>query len=144
VRDNIGYADGWNVNLGKETVDRLEITLYVKGNVATRDNHAPHIVTREAYSVKGYEAIKAAGGYARLGDAYINEENYNRVMAAITEVEVEAAGDAEFAQIKAEEQDRDAREESAAQAIEEQCRRDIKNGLCPKCGTWCYGDCEAN
>ena len=30
--------------------------------------------------------------------------------------------------------------EEAAQANYE---KELKNGLCPKCGTYCYGDCAA-
>jgi len=31
---------------------------------------------------------------------------------------------------------------AATEDAEEDALR--KTGLCPKCGTWCYGDCEAN
>ena len=143
VRDNISYADGWNINLGKETVDRLEITVRINGKEVTRDYGKPCIVTRNTH-FKTYDKIKAAGGYAQIGNAYVNEENYNKVMTAIAEVEAEAAGDAEFAQVKAKEMAEEARNEAALEAAEEQYRRDIKNGMCPKCGSWCYGDCEAH
>lgn len=35
-----------------------------------------------------------------------------------------------------------AREAAAEMADKEY--RDIYKGACPKCGTWCYGDCDAN
>ena len=147
VRDDIGYADGWNINLGKKTVDSLEITLHAAGRFITRDYAAPRIVIKADYGAH-YDKIKAAGGYARLGDVYINEENYNKVMGAIAEAEAEATADteanAEFEAVKAAENAREARKEAAFQAAEEKYRQNIKNGMCPKCESWCYGDCSAN
>ena len=147
VRDDIGYADGWNVSLGKKTVDSLEITLHVAGRFITRDYAAPRIVTKAAY-VANYDKIKAAGGYARLGNVYINEENYSKVMGAIAEAEAEATADteanAEFEAVKAAENAKEARKEAKLQAEAEEYARLVKSGLCPKCQSWCYGDCSAN
>ena len=33
VQDKIGYADGWNINLGKEIIDQTKINMYVDGNI---------------------------------------------------------------------------------------------------------------
>ena len=144
VQDNIAYADGWNVSLGKKTVDSLEITLHVAGRFITRDYAAPRIVIKAAYGAN-YDKIKAAGGYAQLGKAYIDEERYNLVMAAIAEADAEAAGSEEYAAVKSAEMEKEARKEAKLQAeAEEKYRQNIKSGLCPKCKSWCYGDCSAN
>jgi hypothetical protein len=37
--------------------------------------------------------------------------------------------------------ERKAREEAQYKADAERTERLIKSGLCPKCGTWCYGSC---
>jgi len=143
VRDNISYADGYNINLGKETFDALEVSVYVDGKWVTRGSCAPNVVTRQAYP-SSYDKIKAAGGYARLGDAYINEDSYNLVMTAINELETEVAGNDEFAEVKAQEDAREARKTAALEAEAKAYAQSVKNGLCPKCGSYCYGDCEAN
>ena len=85
----------------------------------------------------------AMGGYARLGDAIIKEARYNEIMAAIAEMEAELTTP-EVEQMKAEETARQQAAEAAADAEAAEYARQIKNGLCPKCRTYCYGDCEAN
>ena len=43
--------------------------------------------------------------------------------------------------------ERELKEKLADEAYAKDCEqhdKEIKNGLCPKCGTYCYGDCEAN
>ena len=33
VANEVAYADGWNVDLGKKTIDRLDIEMFVDGNM---------------------------------------------------------------------------------------------------------------
>jgi hypothetical protein len=43
--------------------------------------------------------------------------------------------------------ERELKEKHATEAYAKDCEQhdaEIKNGLCPKCGTYCYGDCESN
>ncbi len=141
VRDNISYADGYNINLGKETFDALKINIYVDNKWVTRSNRAPSVVTRQA---PNYDKIKAAGGYARLGSAYINEDGYKMVTTAINEIETEVAGSDEFAEIKAQEEAEETRKVAALEAESKTVAQAVNNGLCPKCGSYCYGDCGAN
>ena len=143
VRDNISYADGWNVNLGKETVERLEIVLTVDGKTVTEDNYKPCVVTRNTHG-KSYDKIKAAGAYAQIGRAYIDAERYQLVIAAIAEADAEAAGTEEYAAVKAEEMAKEARKGAKLQAQAEEYARLVKSGLCPKCQSWCDGDCTAH
>lgn len=143
VQDNIAYADGWNVNLGKETVDSIYIQVYVDGKCHSSDYNAPHIITEQSYG-KSYKDLKSKGVCGRVANVYLTEENYNKVMALIAEIEAELETTEEFETVKAQEVAKEARKEAAYTAEAEAYERDIKNGMCPKCGTWCYGDCEAH
>jgi predicted DNA binding protein len=143
VEDNISYADGWNINLGKKTVDLLKIEVYMDGKYITYALHAPHVIDKNSY-FKSYQELRDKGAYARLGNVYIGEENYNLVMAALTEIEAELTEAPEFEEVKAQEEAREAQKEAAFEAEITEYQRELKNGLCPKCGTYCYGDCEAH
>lgn len=143
VRDNIAYADGWNVPLGKETVDMLDIEIKINGRHQGRTYHAPHIITEKAYK-QHYNELVAKGVYARLGDVYINEEKYNMIMAALAEIDAELTDTPEYAEVKAVEDAKEAAEIKKLEAEAAEYKQMVKSGLCPKCGTWCYGDCEAH
>lgn len=143
VADEIAYADGWNVNLGKKTEDSIYVEVFIDGKFTTRDYQAPHIITEQSY-FKSYKDLKAKGVHARAGDAYIAEELYNLIMATITEMDAELGTTEEFEEVRAQEVAREAKKEAAYVARAEAYERDIKNGMCPKCGTWCYGDCQAH
>lgn len=135
--------DGYH-NVGKKTSETFEIEVYINDKFAERTFEKPTVVTRAIY-FKNYDQLKAAGVYANLaGKVFVTEENYNKVMTAIAELEAEVTGTEEYAEVKAQENAKEARKEAAAQAADEQYRRDIKNGMCPKCNSWCYGDCQAN
>lgn len=136
VRDNISYADGWNINLGRKTVDSIYIQVFVDGIRKTTSYHAPHIITDKS--------LKAKGAYARVGDVYLTETNYNKVMEFIAEIEAEMEVTEEFKELKAQEEAKKARQEAAAIAAEEHYQKLLDSGMCPKCQSWCYGDCEAH
>ena len=142
VQDKTSNLDGDIVKLGKETVDSLYIEVRVNGAYKTRSCNEPDVVTPKFY--RNYEQIKAAGAYARLGDVFISEEQYNMIIAVITELEAEVTGNQEFAKVKAQEEAREVKRIAAEKAEAAQYTQLKKSGLCPKCGTWCYGDCEAN
>lgn len=144
VEDNISYADGWNVNLGKKTTEHLSIEVYADGKYQTRSFHPPHTLDPLTSGKERYEKLTAAGAYARLGDSYINKDQYNNIMAALEELNTELAPDAEFAEIKAQEVAKEVAREKADRKRMEQYEKEVKNGLCLKCGTYCYGDCEAH
>ena len=142
VQEKTANLDGDIVTLGKETVDTLEITLSVNGEFKTRDFDGPNVATRKFY--KNYEKIKAAGAYARLGDVFISEEQYTMVTEAIGELEAEVNTTEEYAEVKAREEAKEAAKVEADKKESEHYAQLRKSGLCPKCGTWCYGDCEAS
>jgi hypothetical protein len=140
VEDNISYADGWNVNLGKKTVDMMTIEVKADGKHLTRSYHAPNQIDP---SNEDNKELISKGAYARLGDAYIGKEQYEMVMAAINEID-NVEMDDEYNQIKAEETAKENAKIAAEEEAKAEYKRQLANGLCPKCGTYCYGDCEAN
>jgi hypothetical protein len=79
-------------------------------------------------TVNGKTAIAAIGG--KVG---IDAETYHNIMSAIAEVEAAPEYISKLAEIK---------KNQTEIAKMEAARR--KNGYCEKCGSYCYGDCEAN
>lgn len=144
VVDNTANLDGDIVNLGRKTQEITCIEVFADGKFLTRSLHDPEVIDAKFY--RNYSQLRAAGAYARLGDTYISEAQYNRVMEAITEInmEIAAAQAPEFAEIKAREIARKQAREAANKAAAAEYAQAVKNGLCPKCGTYCYGDCGAS
>ena len=143
VEDNISYADGWNINLGKKTVDSIYIKVIADGACKTIAHNVPHVIDEINYR-GSYKDLKSKGVYARVGDAYLTEINYNKLMAFIAKIEAEFEDSEEFEAVKSQEVAKEAKKEAAEKARAEHYGELIKSGMCPKCGTWCYGDCEAH
>ena len=143
VRTNVAYADGLNIETGKEAVESMNIKIYKDGSLGISTSWEPSIVTRESY-VGSYDRIKANGGYARLGDTYISEEIYNVVVATIENCKatLDAEESAEYIELKAKETAKKIVEIAEEKKADEKMKEMIKSGYCPKCGTWCYGECE--
>ena len=143
ICDNIAYADGWNVNLGKETIDLTTIKIYADGKCITSGKLS--IISKEFY--RNYEELKAKGVYAKVGDAYIGKAHYDLIMAAIAEAEAEIAQNNEltekFKEVRAQEIAKEEREIEEYNKSYKAYKAELKRGLCPKCGTYCYGDCQA-
>ena len=142
VRDNIVDADGDKVNMGKETVDHLSIEVKAGGKHITRANHEPEILNEKFY--RNYKELRAKGAYARLGDTYISEEQYDLIMAMLANIDTELTETPEYKEVKAAEEAKEAAELKALEAEAAEYKQMVKSGLCQKCGTWCYGDCEAH
>jgi len=134
VQEKIGFADGWNINLGKETIDLTSIEVFVDGKFYTRSLGAPGLVDPK---------FDKSGAYARLGDMYISQARYSEIMSAIAEMDAELTTP-EYTEIKTIEIAREQSAELALDAEAAEYARQIENGLCQKCDTYCYGDCEAN
>ena len=137
VTEKISYSDGWNINLGKEAVDLIEIEVYANGKKVTSSLHEPMINNPR------FCKNAPAGSYASINKIYMKKDRYDQIMVAIAEMEVELTSP-EYAAIKAEEAARELAADKALEIAAAEHARQIKNGLCPKCGTYCYGDCEAN
>ena len=142
VVTEVAYADGDNVELGKKTFDSIEITVTVNGQVTIVSRNAPELVT-EAFAGRHYAELKEMGAHARLGSNYVSEDAYNAIMAAITEIEAELIENEDYQEAKAQELAKE-REAENNIAASEKIRQDrIAKGWCPKCETYCYGDCES-
>ena len=137
VQDRVAYADGWNIPLGRETVNHLDLVMKIDGTYKTNIYRKPTTLQG-----RGYADLIAKGAYAQLGSVYIGEENYNLVMAAIAELESEVTGGEEYAAVKDQEDAKEAQQRAAAKAADEHHAKLVASGLCPRCGTWCYGDCR--
>jgi hypothetical protein len=143
VQDKTVNLDGDICNLGKETYDDIEITLIADGKVVEFSRYAPEVITETAYK-RDYKQLRAKGAYAHLGNKYIGEDFYNAIMAVIADVEAEFATDAEYQEVKAAEIAKEAQQKELDLREGERYAQQIKNGLCPICGTYCHGDCQAN
>lgn len=95
MREEIAYADGWNVPLGKKPFEFLEIELSVAGKCLVVTHTKPSKLDKKFY--RNYDELIAKGAYARLGDAYINQESYELITNAIAEATAEAEKDEEYA-----------------------------------------------
>jgi len=86
----------------------------------------------------------------RLGKLVILPENASRVLQAIDDEisEVEAAASEEYRTLMARKRELEAarrkREEERLNEARELEAHRRRNGYCPKCKTYCYGDCSAN
>ncbi len=138
VRDDVGYADGWNVHLGKKTIDSIDIILRVDGRLLAKSYNNPEILSPRFYKDK-----ITAGAYARIGDGYVTKERYDDIMTMIAEIEAEIGNDAEYDAVKKAEEAKKETKNRAEKREAEEYEKALANGLCPKCGTYCYGDCEA-
>ena len=145
IRDNVAYADGYNVPLGREIYDLVEIDLDRNGVRIVHSTYPPEVITQEQYR-GSYAKLHAAGAYARLGDGYISEMAYSAITAELEKLDAEITAQAtpEYWEIKADAAERAAAAERSLEREATEYAHALKSGLCPKCGTYCYGDCEAN
>lgn len=79
MQDKVNYADGWNIVTGRELVDMISIKVIADGKEITRSRFAPHTLNPRLMDEK---KMIAAGAYARIDNAYINEERYNLIKVA--------------------------------------------------------------
>lgn len=137
LQDDISFADGWNINHGKKTVELTYITIKIDGVIKEKTHSVPFKIWKN-------DPLRAKGAHGCVGDTYFGVDSYNKIMALIAEIdaELEAAETEEYAEVKAQEI---AEEATKAAKIEKEIaeyEKLIESGMCPKCGSWCYGDCE--
>lgn len=142
VSEKTANLDGDIINLGKEATEYMSIIIKVDGKVWEYTRSAPYAITRQLYG-KEYDRMTAKGIYARFGDKYIGQDLYNLVMEVIAEADAQITTTEEYAEIKAEEAKAEARKDEAVRKAAERYQEQLKNGLCQKCGSYCYGDCQA-
>lgn len=73
----------------------------------------------------------------------LTEPTYNDIRIALEECDTEVTTPETIEQDQIIEAQKE-KENQIAKEEAEEYKRLINSGMCPKCGTWCYGDCEAN
>ena len=91
LTDSVAYADGWNVNLGKEIVNVDSCVAYVGGK-KVHSGKPFSVSTLPAAARKQLEAI---GAVAVMGQLVLTQEHYTEIMDAIAEATAEAESDME-------------------------------------------------
>jgi hypothetical protein len=144
ARTEIAYADGYNVDLGKKSYSNTEINVFVDGKFY-KNSSTPSIVSEPSFSAKTVKQVKDLGGVALMANhtLVINQIQFDNIMAAVAEATAEASQDSEYVVAKAVEDAEKAAKEANLKESEKRYAEQVKNGLCPKCGTYCYGDCTS-
>lgn len=130
------------VDLGQVTEDVLHITMTVAGKLKADTTRAPQVLTLQSCG-NYYGDLIAKGAYARLGDSYIARELYDLIMAAIEDAWAGADTPEGYAEVKAAEEAEEAQKDAEDRQAAEDYQRQLDQGFCPKCGTYCYGDCDS-
>ena len=100
VNEVVAYADGYNVNLGSEIVETIEIAIYIDGKYHSKSNELPSVIDMTKIPAKFAKAF--AGAYARVTDTVncdkaIYTEIINAVEEAIIEIKAIETTEAEKA-----------------------------------------------
>lgn len=69
-----------------EADDSTYIVLRHDGKYIACGNSAPVKITKALYGSHRYTTITAAGGFAKLGDVYITEQAFNRIIDALNKI----------------------------------------------------------
>lgn len=91
LTDSVAYADGWNVNLGKEIVKVDNCVAYVGDKKVYSGK--PTLVT--ALPAAARKQLEAIGAVAVMGQLALTQEHCTEIMAAIAEATAEAESDME-------------------------------------------------
>lgn len=143
VNDKVIYADGYNIPDGREVYENYEakITRKIDGKrIYANGKPGDGFFFRTASK---YQTMPA-GAYARISDSYISQSVYDIAMSMIAELNAEVTKTDEQIALETEEIKQTKMAEKVAEAEAREYAELIKSGMCPKCGTWCYGDCTAN
>lgn len=139
VEDEIAYADGDNINTGhRYVVESIGLT-FVLGDVRVVGN----CLQRLRPEIPADAQVIAKGAYGMLGNVGLQREPFEAIEAIIAELRA-ASTTPEMEELEA------ARKADHKSAIERSDRddkeyfRQLRDGLCPRCGTYCCGDCLAN
>lgn len=135
--------DGWVTSEERKAVDYFVVNVR---NKAAKINSSIESLDRLVELPSGHDMTKK-GAYAAFGKGYLTQATYEAVAKAIAKAEAQCMPSAEWHELKAEE----AKKEEQRKAQAEQNKKDAQedrnnkkaNGYCFKCGSYCYGDCEA-
>lgn len=139
VVNKSNYADGWNVDAGKEIYEGISVSIEKGGKKASVSNINFFYVLAEDSRVKA----KNPQAHARFGDTYISEKVYRMIKEAIDEAYSGLEGSGEIKEIEETEKAKELKiENNRKENIEKDAQREA-NGYCNKCGSFCHGDCQA-
>ena len=140
VRENC-YADGWDVKLAPKEVKTCKVVIKVDGKDFISTSERPSILD-PASCLDKVTLKKNPRAYAQCGwNRYLSKGLYDIVIATIAECE--AGMGAKYAEAKIEEAKAEQMRAEKEAKAEKKYQEKIKNGWCPKCQSYCYGDCEA-
>jgi len=121
--EDVAYADGWNLDLGKKPHESTKITLTLNDKVIDTVGYVS-VINEQLYTAKDMATIRANNGYAKLGNAIINKEQYDNIMAAVAEATTEAEQDEEYkAHLEAKNQ---------AKAVAEAAQKELEEEVIPE------------
>lgn len=133
------YMDGDRTLTGEITpIDYVTMTAYMDGKqagVASNSKNQSSVGSGTEAGKKGYTNY--------VGQICYKQDIANQIDAAVKDAIAEAATPEYLAAVVAREEKERIAEENEKEIAKEYARK-IKNGLCPKCGTYCDGDCSAN
>lgn len=144
AQSDIAYADGYNIDLGKITHEDTNIKITIDGKFFD-SCYEPKLVVEPYFSAAVVKQVKSLGGVALLANKIaLTQDIYNQIMSVINETQVQASKDEEYTAVKAIEIKKELDEIIKEQVQLDNYKKQIANVLCPKCGSYCYGDCESN
>lgn len=146
VVDASHYWDGYEIDDGRKISETYEIKITSKANgkVYWSDDGEMTVIDHD----NGYYRNAPAGAHAKVCGVYINEEVYNAIVQMMEELDAELPKTDEYLALEAEEKRKKAETERLAEEnlnwmAAEHKERTSHPGWCEKCGSYCYGDCEA-
>ena len=137
------------IELGNETKIEIEVCYY--NDTADLDGYvfeSKSIVksVRAELFIDGKSKMVSGGMLhvvddekGRFGDMYLKASTVKKVIETIADMHIELSKEFEIktpTEIIVEENEEARVENEKLEALK-------KSGFCPKCGSWCYGDCEA-
>lgn len=137
VVDDIAYADGHDIKIGTTNHEWTEIKMIASNGKTVKGNQVTVL------DPKFHANDIAKGAYAQIApNAYMSQDAYDEVIAALAELDAELGKTDEFV---ANEQAEAAKAAQVAEAIRqadaEDARRERNAGWCKICRDWTYGDC---
>lgn len=141
ITERMRNFDGYE--MGMETVYTSDTDIIIKHDgKRIASGRSIKIISPE--DRKTYLKLTPATAYAYLSNNFfMSESTYNEVKLAIEECNAEVTTPETIEQEKIESD----KETAISKKLDEEDKKYkelIASGMCPKCGTWCHGDCEAN
>lgn len=140
VIDDIAWADGYNINLGRKISERTDICVTLPDGHKEYGERASLLNGRYPQQAK----MIAKGAYACINPRMtISKDAYEQIVAALADLDAEAGKSDEYLAIRAAEAERKARgEENERRMAAEQQERENHPGYCKRCQDYTYGDCS--